>query len=140
MFLHYLQWKLDATILYSLFEWNGYVTNDLAYLQLRKDSQKRDFSSEKSLTQPWCAMQQSYDALCSNHTQTNYAPFSLSASIRFHLSLWAGVDIRGGELETAISCPPFSEIPRVHFESFALSFCLDFSSHRPDIFWNHQTY
>jgi len=23
MLLHYLQWKLDATILYSLFEWNG---------------------------------------------------------------------------------------------------------------------
>jgi len=53
--------------------------------------------------------------------------------------LWAGVDIRGGERETAISGPSFSEIPRVHFESFALSFCLAFPSHRPNIFWNHQT-
>jgi len=88
-----------------------------------------------SLKNPW----RSPGALCSNHTQTNYAPFSLPASIRFYLPLSAGVDIRGDEGETAISGPPLSEIPRVHFESFALSFCLAFSSHRLNIFWNHQT-
>jgi len=89
-----------------------------------------------SLKNPW----RSPGALCSNHTQTNYAPVSLPASIRFYLPLSPGVDIREGERETAISGSPFSEIPRVHFASFALSFCLAFSSHQPNIFWNHQTH
>jgi len=38
-----------------------------------------------SLGNPWHCL----GALCSNHGHTNYAPFSLSASIRFHLPLWA---------------------------------------------------
>jgi len=38
MLLHFLQWKLGATMLYSLFKWNGYVIHDWAYLQLRNDS------------------------------------------------------------------------------------------------------
>jgi len=46
-----------------------------------------------SLKSPW----RNPGALCNNHNQTKYAPFSLSASIRFHLPLWAGVDIMGGE-------------------------------------------
>jgi len=124
MLLHYLQCKLDTTILYSLFEWNGYAIHDWAYLQLRKDSWRRHLFSEKSLTQSRCAMQQSYP----NQPCSLYLPLS------------AGVDIRGGEGETAISGPPLSEIPRVHIESFALSLCLAFSSHRPNTFWNHQTH
>jgi len=48
--------------------------------------------------------------LCRNHTQTYlYDPFSLSASVRFHLPLWAGVHIRWGERETVTSGPLFSE-------------------------------
>jgi len=45
-----------------------------------------------------------------------YALFSLSASIHFHLCLWAGVDIRGGEWETVTSYPLFSEMrsPQKH--------------------------
>jgi len=69
----------------------------------------------------WCAMQQSYDARCSNHMMRYAAiiwcamqqshpnqlrSLSLFASIRFHLSLWVGVDIRGGERETVASRPP----------------------------------
>jgi len=38
-----------------------------------------------SLENPWRCP----GALCSNHAHTNYAPFLLSASIRFHLRLWA---------------------------------------------------
>jgi len=66
MFLHFLQWKLVATILYSPFEWNSYVIHDWAYLQQRNDSQTRDLFSGKSLTLSWCIMQQSYPhELCS---------------------------------------------------------------------------
>jgi len=83
-----------------------------------------------SLQNPWRCP----GALCSN-----YAPFSLSASIRFHLPLWAGLDIWGGERETVTSGLHFSKIPRIPFESFALRFCLAFSSHRPNIFWKDQT-
>jgi len=39
-----------------------------------------------SLKYPW----RSPDARCSNHTQTNHAPVSLSLSIRFHLPLSRG--------------------------------------------------
>jgi len=89
-----------------------------------------------SLKNPWRCP----GVLCSNHAQTNYAPFSLSASIRFHLPLWAGVDISGGERETVTSGPPFfRDSTGIPFESFALSFCLAFSSHRPNLFWNDQT-
>ena len=63
-----------------------------------------------SLKNPWRCP----GVLCSNHAQTNYALFSLSASIRFHLPLWAGVDISGGEREAVTSGPLFSEIPRVY--------------------------
>jgi len=28
MLLHFVQWKLDAAILYTLSEWNGYVIHD----------------------------------------------------------------------------------------------------------------
>jgi len=68
---------------------------------------------------PWC----STGALCSNHTQTNYAPFSLSASIHFHLPLQGRVRIRGDERETlSPRVPLFSKIPHTPFGSFALSF------------------
>jgi len=116
MLLHFLQSKLDVTILDSFFEWNGHVIYVWAHLQLQNDSWARDLFFEKSLTHSWCAMQQS-------HPNQLYSPFSFSVSIRFHLPLWAGVDIRGGERETVTSGPPF---PRVPFESFALCFCLAF--------------
>jgi len=57
-----------------------------------------------SLKNPWRCP----GVLCSNHTQTNYAPFSLSASIRFHPSLRKGVDISGGERETVTSAEVWS--------------------------------
>ena len=44
-----------------------------------------------------------------------------------------GADIRGSERKIVVSRPPLSEIPRVPFESFALGFCLAFSSHRPNL-------
>ena len=95
-----------------------FVIHVWVYLQLQNYSLARDLLSEKTLTQFRCA------AAITRHTQTNYAPFWLSASVRFRLPLWAGVDIRGGEWETATSGPLFSEMPRAPFESFALSFCL----------------
>jgi len=58
-----------------------------------------------SLKNPW----RCHGVLCSNHTQTNYASFSLSASIRFHPSLWARVDISGGERETVTSAEVITE-------------------------------
>ena len=58
-----------------------------------------------SLKNPWRCP----GVLCSNHTQTNYAPFSLLASIRFHPPVWAGVDISGGEWETVTSAEVSTE-------------------------------
>jgi len=90
-----------------------------------------------SLKNPWRCL----GVLCSNHAQANYAPFSLSASICFHLPLWAGVDISEGEREIVTSGPPFfRDFAGIPFEGFALSFCLAFSSHRPNIFWYDQTH
>jgi len=60
MLLQILQWKFEAAVLYSPFEWNSCVINDWTYLQLRNDSLTRDLLSGKSLTLFWCAMQQSY--------------------------------------------------------------------------------
>ena len=71
-----------------------------------------------SLKNPWHGP----GTLCNNHTQTNYAPFSLPASIRFYLPLSPGVDIRGGEREIAISGLPFSEILRLHLRVLHLVF------------------
>jgi len=88
-----------------------------------------------SLENPWrCS-----GALCSNHTHTNYAPISLSASIRFRLPLWAGWILGEVNEKQSLRVPIFSEITRVPFESFALSFRLVFSSHRPNSFWKDQT-
>jgi len=50
MLLHFLQRKLAATTLYSLFKWNGYVIHD------------------------W-APGRSPGALCSNHTKPTMLPF-----------------------------------------------------------------
>jgi len=97
MLLHFLQWKLAATMLHSLFNWNGYVIHDWAYLQLQNDSYPRDLFSEKSRTQSWCAMQQPYQ-LCSLFV------------ICFHLfqptTVSIGVDIRGGERKIVVSSLP----------------------------------
>jgi len=61
--------------------------------------------------------------LCSNHSQTNYSLFLLSASIRFQLPLWAGVDISGGEREAITSGPPFFQ----RFRGYTLrEFCTEF--------------
>jgi len=55
----------------------------------------------------------------------------------FHLfqptTVSIGADIRGGERKIVVSSALFSEIPLVPFESFALGFCLAFSSHRPNL-------
>ena len=92
------------------------------------------FATAKWFLSTWLALwkipdtaQVCYAAII-RHTQTNYAPFSLSASIHFHQPLWAGVDIGEGERETVTSGPLFSEMPRALFESFALTFCLVFFS------------
>jgi len=79
MLSHFLQSKLDVTILYSffnemvtLFMW-GRICNGAMI-------PKHVYCSLKNL---W----HTPGVLCSNHTQTSYAPFSLSASIRFPLPL-----------------------------------------------------
>ena len=88
MLLHFLQSKLDVTIVYSLSEWNGSVIHVWVYLQLRNDSLARDLFLWKIPD----TVQVCYAAII---PKPNYAPFSLSASIpiRLDLPLWAGVDI-----------------------------------------------
>jgi len=58
----------------------------------------------------------------SNHTQTNYAPFLLSAPIFFHLPLWEGVDIRGGKREKVTSGPHFFRLRGYLLRVFHLVF------------------
>jgi len=98
MLLHSLPSKLKVTIVYSLSEWNGYVIHVWVYLQQSNDSLAHDLFSENSLTQFWCAMDQSY----LNLTMI----LSLSAFICFHLLLWAGVEFWGGERESVTLVPP----------------------------------
>jgi len=68
MFLHFLQLKLNITIVYSLSEWNSYVIHVcvimlFTYLQLQNHSSAHDLFSKKLLAQFWCATQQSYPNL-----------------------------------------------------------------------------
>jgi len=73
-----------------------------------------------SLENPWCCP----GVQCSNHTQTNYAPFLRSAFNHFYLLLWAGMDIRGGEWDTVTSGPPFFRNTAGTFWEFCKRFCL----------------
>jgi len=79
MLLHFLQWKLDATICIHLL-------NETVVLFTIEPV----CNCEIIPNHVTCSLKnsgRSLGALCGNHTQTNYAPFLLSAYICFNLPL-----------------------------------------------------
>ena len=81
------------------------------------------------LPQSWCAVHQSY----SNQPRPLFV-----VCLHSFPALSAGVDIRGCERERATSGPLLLRDSAGTLWEFALSFCLAFSGHRPNLFWNDQ--
>ena len=108
--LHYLQWKLDTTILYSLCAWNGCVIHEWAYLL---------FATAKGFLKTWLVLWKIPDAVLVRYAAFMHKPIMLPFRCLLpFVSTYLchqGVDIRGGERETATSGPPFSEIPQVGY-------------------------
>ena len=130
MLLHFLQWKLAATMLYSLFKWNG-----LCYSRLNL------FATAKWFLTTWLVLWKVPDAVLVRYAATIPNKLCSLFVVCFHLfqpttehrSGYKRRWTKNSRLEAF-----FSEIPRVPFESFALGFCLAFSSNRPNLVWNDQ--
>ena len=133
MLLHFLQWKIVATILYSPFEWNSYVIHDW-------------FATAKWFLNTWLALWKIPDAVLVRYAAIMPTPTMLlfRCLLPFVSTYCTSVSMQGWILrevneKQSLRVPIFSEITRVLFESFALSFCLAFSSHRTNLFWKDQT-
>jgi len=79
MLLHFLQWKLDATICIN------FLNETVVLFTIEPVC-----NCEMIANHVTCSLKnpgRSPGTLCSNHTQTNYAPYLLSAYICFNLPL-----------------------------------------------------
>jgi len=95
---YFLRSRLNVTLVYSLFEQNGYVIHVWVYLQLQND-----FLS----TWLWKIHDAALVCYATVIPKPIYAPLSLSASTCFHLPLPAELDIWGDEMRRSPRAPIF---------------------------------